>query len=137
MNKAINTTASVMPTSLSLLAIAAAITLAVSPSSAKDNSNKTEHYVQINLVSDQPDVAQLQDTNLVNAWGISFSSGSPFWVSGNGTGLALLYAVTNDSSGAAHVAKQPLQVTIPGEGNPTGQLFNNLGGFNGDIFIFA
>ena len=28
-------------------------------------------------------------------------------------------------------------MTIPGEGNPTGQLFNNTGSFNGDIFIFA
>jgi uncharacterized protein (TIGR03118 family) len=28
-------------------------------------------------------------------------------------------------------------VAIPGEGNPTGQLFNNTGSFHGDIFIFA
>jgi uncharacterized protein (TIGR03118 family) len=95
-----------------------------------------DRYRQVNLVSDLPGVALLQDTNLVNAWGISFSSGSPFWISDNGTGLATLYSVTNDASGF-HVAKVGLEVTIPGEGNPTGQLFNNTGGFNGDIFIFA
>ena len=33
-------------------------------------------------------VAQIQDTNLVNAWGLSSSSSSPFWVSDNGTGIA-------------------------------------------------
>src|SRR4029077_13485824 len=25
----------------------------------------------------------------------------------------------------------------PGEGNPTGQVFNNTGGFNGDVFLFV
>jgi uncharacterized protein (TIGR03118 family) len=79
----------------------------------------------------------LQDTNLVNPWGISFSPTSPFWVSDNGSGLSTLYAVTNDAGGAPHVVKQGLQVSIPGEGNPTGQLFDNTGSFNGDIFIFA
>ena len=92
-----------------------------------------ETYRQINLVSDQPGVALLQDTNLVNAWGISASSTSPFWVSDNGAGKATLYAVTNDAQGAPHVAKQGLEVMIPGEGNPTGQVFNDMGGFHGDI----
>jgi len=93
-------------------------------------------YQQSNLVSDQENVALLRDTNLVNAWGISFGPTSPFWVSANGTGLSTLYSVTNDSSGY-HVTKLGLQVTIPGEGNPTGQTFNNTTAFNGDLFIFA
>jgi hypothetical protein len=46
-------------------------------------------YQQVNLISDLPGVAVLQDTNLVNAWGISFSPTSPFWVSDNGTGNPL------------------------------------------------
>src|SRR6266853_1095724 len=94
-------------------------------------------YQQVNLVSDLPGVALLQDTNLVNAWGVSFSSSSPFWVSDNGTGKATLYAVTNDAQGAVHISKVALEVNIPGEGNPTGQVFNNLGGFHNDVFIFA
>jgi uncharacterized protein (TIGR03118 family) len=94
-------------------------------------------YRQVNLVSDQPGVALLQDTNLVNAWGTSFSPTSPFWVNDNGAGRATLYAVTNDSSGSPHVAKQSLEVTIPGEGNPTGQVFNNTTNFHGDAFLFV
>ena len=93
-------------------------------------------YEQVNLVSDLPG-ALLQDTNLVNAWGLSFSSNSPFWVSDNGTGKSTLYVVTNDASGTPNVAKQSLEVNIPGEGNPTGQVFNNDGGFNGDLFLFV
>lgn len=94
-------------------------------------------YQQVNLVSDLPGVAILQDTNLVNAWGISFGPTTPFWISDNGTGLSTLYAVTNDASGAPHVAKQGLQVTIPGGGNPSGQVFNGGPGFNGDLFLFV
>jgi uncharacterized protein (TIGR03118 family) len=133
-NKAINTTASVktMSLRLSFLAIAAGMTLAALPSSAKDNPNKTEHYVQINLVSDQAGVAQIQDTNLVNAWGVSFSAGSPFWISDNGTGKATLYAVTNGV-----VTRVPLVVNIPGDGTPTGQLFNGTPAFRTNLFIFV
>jgi hypothetical protein len=94
-------------------------------------------YRQVNLVSDLPNVATLQDTNLVNAWGVSFGPTTPFWVSDNGKGLATLYAVTNDSSGTASVVKQGLEVKIPGDGTPTGQAFNTVGGFNGDLFLFV
>src|SRR5882724_2707499 len=134
MNKAINTTDSALSTSvrLSLLAIAAAMALAAFPSSVKDNPNKTQHYIQINLVSDQAGVAQIQDTNLVNAWGVSFSSGSPFWISDNGTGKSTLYAVTNGV-----VTRNPLVVNIPGEGNPTGQFFNGTPAFHTNAFIFV
>src|SRR6478752_1730461 len=100
---------------LNLFAIAATVGLAAFPSAAK-SPNGTEHYVQVNLVSDQAGVAQIQDTNLVNAWGISFSATSPFWISDNGTGKSTLYAVTNGV-----VTKLGLTVNIPGEGNPTGQ----------------
>jgi uncharacterized protein (TIGR03118 family) len=99
-------------------------------------ADDAERYLQVNLVSDQAGVALLQDTNLVNAWGTSFSSGSPFWISDNGSGLATLYSATNDSSGF-HVTKLGLQVGIPGDGTPTGQLFNGTGAFHGDNFIFA
>jgi uncharacterized protein (TIGR03118 family) len=94
-------------------------------------------YLQANLVSDLPGVAQLQDTNLVNAWGVSFGGAGPFWVNNNRTGKSTLYAVTNDASGAVVVTKQSVEVTIPGAGNPTGVVFNNRGGFNGDVFLFA
>src|SRR5271169_4982737 len=53
-----------------------------------------QHYKQTNLVSD----ANPATSNLVNPWGMSRSSGSPWWVSDNGTGVSTLY----DGTGAAH-----------------------------------
>ena len=120
---------------------AALLTMVWTNSFAKDNkghgNDKVISYRQINLVSDLPGVALLQDTNLVNAWGVSFSPTSPFWVSANGTGKATLYSVTNDASGSPQVTKRSLEVSIPGEGNPTGQVFNNTTNFHGDLFIFV
>jgi uncharacterized protein (TIGR03118 family) len=85
----------------------------------------TQHYTQTNLVSDMPGVAAVTDPNLVNAWGMSRSSGSPWWVSDNGPGLATLY------NGAGAI--QSLVVTIPGAdggaGTPTGQVFNGTNDF--------
>jgi uncharacterized protein (TIGR03118 family) len=133
---------SVTPALLRLVPFAAAILLSSGlPSFAKDNNRRDDDkftfYHQINLVSDQPGVALLQDTNLINAWGISFSATSPFWVSANETGRSVLYAVTNDASGAPHVVKLAREVIIPGEGNVTGQVFNNTTNFHGDLFIFV
>jgi uncharacterized protein (TIGR03118 family) len=66
------------------------------------------------------------DPHLVNAWGLSRSSGSPWWISDNGTGVSTLY------NGAG--APQPLVVTIPtpdgsGTSAPTGTVFNATPGF--------
>ncbi len=99
-----------------------------------------QHYKQTNLVSDLPGMAATTDPNLVNPWGISRSSGSPWWASDNGTGVATLY------TGAGAVV--PLVVTIPPSivnkgmpGTPTGTIFNGTSGFkvNGNpaLFIFA
>src|SRR5436190_11560577 len=100
-----------------------------------DHSDKHAPYRQINIVSDQPNTALLQDTNLVNPWGTSFSAGSPFWVNNAGTGKATLYAVTNDAAGSPRVVKQGLEVRIPGP--PTGQLFNNSTNFHSNSFLFV
>jgi uncharacterized protein (TIGR03118 family) len=116
--------------------VAALLAVACISAGARDD-NPGGRYRQVNLVSDLAGIAVVQDTSLVNAWGMSFSGTSPFWVSANGTGKALLYSVTNDAGGMAHVSKVGLEVSIPGEGNPTGQVFNNAGGLNGDVFIFA
>src|ERR1051325_7062904 len=117
---------------------AAALGFLLSPSAtlADSNQNHSPHYVQSNLVSDVPGTALVTDTNLINAWGISFSPTSPFWVSANGSGRSTLYAVTY-TNGQVQVVKQPLEVTIPGEGNVTGQLFDGAGSFHGDIFLFV
>ena len=87
-----------------------------------------QHYKVTGLVADQTGVAAETDPNLVNPWGLSRSSTSPWWVSDNGTGLATLY----DGTGAA----KSLVVTIPtgdaslsSTGTPTGTLFNSGSGF--------
>src|SRR5580692_4129182 len=48
-------------------------------------------YAVTNLVSNQKGKARYQDTALVNAWGMSFSPGGPFWISDNGTGESTFY----------------------------------------------
>ena len=98
----------------------------------RSNANR---YRQANLVSDLPGVAVIQDTNLVNSWGITFGGTGPFWVSDNGARKATLYAVTNVPGGTDIVSKQTLEVTIPGA--PTGVVPNTTAGFNGDVFLFA
>jgi uncharacterized protein (TIGR03118 family) len=132
-------TAMVVSRRLILFVLAASLAIISAQAMAKPTNDNEKHggYLQTNLVSDLPGMAQLQDTNLVNPWGISFSATSPFWISDNGSGLSTLYAVTNDVSGVPHVAKQGLEVAIPGDGVPTGQFFDGNGSFNGDIFLFA
>ncbi len=128
---------------LGLLLTTSIATLACLPASAEDHfrgngrDDEQTHYRQIDLVSDIRDVAQIQDTNLVNSWGIAFGATGPFWVGDNGTGLATLYNVTNDALGTPKVSKNPLEVTIPGAGNVTGLVKNNTTAFNGDAFVFA
>ena len=103
------------------VAVLALVLIALCASSFAQDS--IQQYTQTNLVSDQAAEALNQDSDLVNAWGLSRSSGSPWWVSDNGTGLSTLY----DGSGN----KQALIVTIPtGDptvsptGTPTGTIFN-------------
>src|SRR5438105_2174864 len=87
-------------------------------------------FVQTNLASDQPGMAQSLDPTLINPWGLIASSASPFWLGVNGSGISELY------NGAG--VKQGLVVTIPGEGSVTGVAFANIAGsFNGDTFLFA
>src|SRR5205085_7909890 len=88
------------------------------------------------------------DSNLVNAWGLSRGTGSPWWVSDNGTGVSTLY----DAAGVPVIVPPisgtvPLVVTIPpakeGEtSTPTGTVFNYTTGFEvapgkKSIFLFV
>ena len=84
-----------------------------------------QHYTQTNLVSNASGVAAVTDSQLINPWGISRGSGSPWWVSDNAAGLSTLY------SGAG--AKQSLIVSVPPAdptnkntptGTPSGTIFN-------------
>ena len=106
-------------------------------------------FVQVNLVSDIPGLATITDPELVNPWGVSHSTTSPFWTSNQGTNTATLYAVTDKTN----VSKVPINgngiVNIPttptGPQGPTGQVNNtntssfpvNGGDGNFAHFIFA
>jgi uncharacterized protein (TIGR03118 family) len=82
-------------------------------------------FTQVNQVSNQAGVANLQDASLVNAWGLALSPTSPLWVANNGTNTATIY--TGGVNGAP-VGKAGLTVTIDG-GAPTGQVFNDTTSF--------
>jgi hypothetical protein len=75
-----------------------------------------QHYTETDLVSSiagvGTNVTNPLDTQLINAWGLTRSATSPWWVSDNGTGLSTLY----DGAGT----NQGLVVTIPvpSGGNP-------------------
>jgi uncharacterized protein (TIGR03118 family) len=105
-----------------------------------------QHYTQTNLVSDIAGLAANRDGNLVNAWGLARSPGSPWWVGNNGTGTSTLY----DGSGNAFPTASPLVVNIPTTknapagttGTPTGVVFNGSTDFavapgKPAIFIFV
>ena len=84
-----------------------------------------EKYVVTNLVSDEAGEALIQDTNLVNPWGIAINPTGAFWVSDNETGVSTLYA--GDVNGSPFETV-PLVVTIP-NGVPTGIVFNPTSDF--------
>ena len=120
------------------VAVAAALLLGLSagPAAARqrDREGAKGSYVETPVVSDQPGVAPITDSNLVNPWGISFGPTTPLWVANNGTSTSTLYS-TNPAP-----AKQPLIVTTqPG---PTGTVFNDTTEFalpdgTASNFLFA
>ncbi len=55
-------------------------------------------YLVYNLIADQTGVADLTDSNLVNPWGITITSSSPFWLCDAGTGLSTVYTFSATAS---------------------------------------
>lgn len=105
----------------------------------------TNAYIQHNLVSDVPGLADVTDPNLIDPWGMSFSATSPYWVSNHGKGNTTIYSNANTTTG---ITISSTVVTIPpaaGGASPspaTGQVQNNTTGFllaNGNkaSFIFC
>ena len=86
-------------------------------------------YLQHNLVSDVPGLADQTDVNLVNPWGIALSASSPFWISNNRSGTSTLY----NGLGQPLPAGNPVVVRIAATGNsspsPAGQVFNGTPAF--------
>jgi uncharacterized protein (TIGR03118 family) len=95
-------------------------------------------YQLKNLVSNQVGAAGHTDPLLVNAWGLVYAPGSPFWISDEGSGWSTLY----NSQGV----KRSLEVLVPsasgaGPGSPTGIVFNGSSDFQVQgwtaFFLFA
>ena len=87
------------------------------------------NVLQTNLVSDLPGVAQVQDPNLVNPWGISQGPG-PLWISDNNSGLSTIYNGQGQQQNPLDPTLPPLIVSIPTPGNPAG----HTGTPNGTVF---
>lgn len=94
------------------------------------NAQVTQHYNETPLVSNLASLAPTVDSHLVNPWGLTRSSSSPWWIADNGPGLSTLYTGTG--------TVESLVVTIPSgdtsaspTGTPTGTVFN------GDTTVFS
>jgi uncharacterized protein (TIGR03118 family) len=98
-----------------------------------------QKYTVSKIVSNGSTPAAWTDANLVNPWGLSRATGSPWWVADNGTGKSTLYDGGGDPQG--------LIVTIPAAqsgqvGTPTGTIFNGTPSFavtpgNPALFLFS
>jgi uncharacterized protein (TIGR03118 family) len=85
-----------------------------------------QNYLQTNLVSDVSGSAAHTDPNLINAWGLSRTSTSPWWVSDAGSGKATLY----DGAGAPNALVVTVPAAIDGKiGTPTGTISNGTTSF--------
>jgi uncharacterized protein (TIGR03118 family) len=82
-------------------------------------------YVQTNLVSDIAGVAPLTDPLLRGAWGLSFSSTSPFWVSDNRSGAATVYEVSDTTIPISKEALLTVGVTNQGGAPTSGPAMTN------------
>ena len=121
-----------------LVALGAALVIGVSAGPAVatqgDRQRDKGSYVETPIVSDQPGVAPVTDSNLVNPWGIAFGPTTPLWVANNGTSTSTLYS-TNPVA-----TKLPLVVTT--QPAPTGTVFNDTTEFGlpdgtASNFLFA
>jgi uncharacterized protein (TIGR03118 family) len=123
------------------LLLAPKLTLLLAAVIAISATGFAQQYTRTDLTADAASTSSTAanlDPNLVNAWGLSRGSTSPWWISDNGTGLSTLY----DGAGAT----QALVVKVPtpdgtGTSTPTGTVFNYTTGFQvsgkPSIFLFV
>jgi len=80
-------------------------------------------YTRTDLVTNSGAGGTVNDSHLVNAWGLVSTGTSPYWVSDNATGLSTLYAISN-TNGVVSATTLGLVVAVPsvsgGQGTPTG-----------------
>ena len=103
---------------LTIAAVSAVVVLAVLPAGATAASPNV--YSVTNLVSDQSGQAPNPDSNLVNAWGLTSTAGSPWWVSDNQTSVSTVYRANGTT------ARAPVTVSSM----PTGAVSNSSANFD-------
>jgi uncharacterized protein (TIGR03118 family) len=107
--------------SLKFLALAAIVAASAFVVAAPLGAAEQNAYSVTNLVSNTASIpAVIHDANLRNAWGLTASGSSPWWVSDNATDVSTLY------NGNTPVTKVPLTVQVPTA--PTGTVFNIANG---------
>jgi uncharacterized protein (TIGR03118 family) len=120
------------------LAAGVAVVTALAPAAAAGAATTAPNkFTQTNLVANNSTFgAKLVDPNLINAWGLASSAGSPIWVADNNTNNATFY------SGGVNGGAVTLDGTVPVPGgNPTGQVVNPtsdfpVGGTSGSAAFF-
>jgi uncharacterized protein (TIGR03118 family) len=106
--------------SLKVLVLAAIVGASVLTAAAPLGAAEQNSYKVTNLVSNTTAIpAVIHDGSLRNAWGLTASSGSPWWVSDNAADVSTLY------NGNTPPTKVPLTVSVPTA--PTGTVFNIAG----------
>jgi uncharacterized protein (TIGR03118 family) len=102
---------------LLLAAFAGAVVLAVLPAGATAASDNV--YSVTNLVSNISGQAPNTDSNLQNAWGLTSTAGSPWWVADNGADVSTIYRANGTT------ARVPVTVSSA----PTGAVSNSSSNF--------
>jgi uncharacterized protein (TIGR03118 family) len=98
-------------------AVGALLVLASLPTGATAASDNV--YSVTKLVSDVSGQAANTDSNLVNAWGLTSTAGSPWWVSDNQTNFSTVYLANGTT------ARTPVTVSSA----PTGAVSNSSANF--------
>jgi uncharacterized protein (TIGR03118 family) len=102
---------------LLIAAVVGGVLLAVLPAGATAASDNV--YSVTNLVSDVSGQAPNTDSNLKNAWGLTSTAGSPWWVADNGADMSTIYRADGTT------ARAPVAVSSA----PTGAVSNSSSNF--------
>jgi uncharacterized protein (TIGR03118 family) len=91
-------------------------------------------FLQTNLVSNMPGLANQTDPNLINPFGLTASpttptkAGSPFWVADNNAGVSTLYNGQGVPQAlVVNIPPNPNDNPAQTKGTPTGTVFNTAG----------
>jgi uncharacterized protein (TIGR03118 family) len=106
-------------TPLARLAAAAAVVVAAMSAASAAGAASPNAYVVTPLVSNNGVPGTNPDADLKNAWGLTSTATSPWWVADNGTGKSTLY----------NAAGTKLALTVVVGDDPTGAVANSTGAF--------